>query len=107
MSELLSMVLRVTVFLLVAALATNLFGGTDYKKYFQYATGLIVIALVLSPILSFLKKDWKLENWIHDKVVTREAEEKEEEMRMLGKMWSQYQQEKGGDNPDGRNKETH
>ena len=68
---------------------------------------MIVIALVLSPILSFLKKDWKLENWIHDKVVTREAEEKEEEMRMLGKMWSQYQQEKEGDNPDGRNKETH
>lgn len=102
MTELLSMVQRVTVFLLIASLVTNLFGGTEYKKYFNYATGLIVIALVLTPILSFFKKDWKIENWIHERVVTREAEEKEEEMRLLGEMWSGYQQKSEEESSDGR-----
>lgn len=107
MAELLSMVQRVTVFLLIASLAANLFGGTEYKKYFNYAAGLIVIALVLAPVLSFFKKDWKLESWIHERVVTREAEEKEEEMRLLGEMWNDYQQKSEEEEPDGGMEENH
>ena len=41
------MVRQVVVFLLLAALLTNLFMGTEYKKYFTYVTSLIVILLVL------------------------------------------------------------
>ena len=36
------MVRQVVVFLLLAALLTNLFMGTEYKKYFTYVTSLIV-----------------------------------------------------------------
>ncbi len=106
MTELLSMVQRVTVFLLIASLVTNLFGGTEYRKYFSYAAGLIVIALVLTPVISLLKKDWNMENWIHERVVTREVEEKEEEMRLLGEMWSSYQHKSEEENSDGRVKEN-
>lgn len=50
------MVRQVVVFLLLAALLTNLFMGTEYKKYFTYVTSLIVILLVLVPVLGFF---WK------------------------------------------------
>lgn len=52
------MVRQVVVFLLLAALLTNLFMGTEYKKYFTYVTSLIVILLVLVPVLGiFLEKE--------------------------------------------------
>ena len=50
------MVRQVVVFLLLAALLTNLFMGTEYKKYFTYVTSLIVILLVLVPVLGFFGK---------------------------------------------------
>ena len=50
------MVRQVVVFLLLAALLTNLFMGTEYKKYFTYVTSLIVILLVLVPVLGFLER---------------------------------------------------
>lgn len=63
MQEILSMVQRVTVFILVSTLVTNIFSGTEYKKYLQYAVGLIVIVLVVSPIFRLLDKGIDLRQW--------------------------------------------
>lgn len=63
MQEILSMVQRVTVFILVSTLVTNTFSGTEYKKYLQYAVGLIVIVLVVSPIFRLLDKGIDLRQW--------------------------------------------
>lgn len=63
MQEILSMVQRVTVFILVSTLVTNIFSGTEYKKYLQYAVGLIVIVLVVSPIFRLLDKGIDLHQW--------------------------------------------
>ncbi len=63
MQEILSMVQRVTVFILVSTLVTNIFSGTEYKKYLQYAVGLIIIVLVVSPIFRLLDKGIDLRQW--------------------------------------------
>ncbi len=57
------MVQRVTVFILIATLVTNIFSGTEYKKYLQYAMGLIVIVLVVSPFFKLISRGIDLREW--------------------------------------------
>lgn len=94
MNAILSMIQRVTIFVLAATLLTNLFAGTEYKKYFQYATGLIVIALVISPIVSFFSDDADISQWVSQAVLDQRAEQTEEEMRMLGEKYEKSVEEK-------------
>ena len=63
MQEILTMVQRVTVFILISTLVTNLFSGTEYKKYLQYAVSLIVIVLIISPFFELLNKGIDLHQW--------------------------------------------
>lgn len=63
MREILLMVQRVTVFILIATLVTNIFSGTEYKKYLQYAMGLIVIVLVVSPFFKLISRGIDLREW--------------------------------------------
>ena len=63
MQEILFMVQRVTVFILIATLVTNIFSGTEYKKYLQYAMGLIVIVLVVSPFFKLISRGIDLREW--------------------------------------------
>lgn len=89
MGEILLMVKRVTVFLLGATMLTRLFGGTEYKKYLDYAAGLILIALVAAPFLAVFGKDTSLENWVFKGVFEQRTEEMREEMRLLGAEYEQ------------------
>ena len=63
MQEILLMVQRVTVFILIATLVTNIFSGTEYKKYLQYAMGLIVIVLVVSHFFKLIIRGIDLREW--------------------------------------------
>ena len=63
MKEILLMEQRVTVFILIATLVTNIFSGTEYKKYLQYAMGLIVIVLVVSPFFKLISRGIDLREW--------------------------------------------
>ena len=81
------MVRQVVVFLLLAALLTNLFMGTEYKKYFTYVTSLIVILLVLVPVLGFFGKGkvWE-KNYILSEN-KQQVEQTKEEIRLLGEKY--------------------
>lgn len=63
MQEILAMVQRVAVFILISTLVTDIFSGTEYKKYFQYATGLIVIILVMTPVFRLLQGEFDIREW--------------------------------------------
>lgn len=96
MSEILIMVKRVSVFLLGATVLNRLFFGTEHKKYLEYATGLILIALVAAPFLSVFGKDTSLGDWISRGIYDSRAEETKEEIRLLGKeyeqsVWERYE----------------
>lgn len=96
MNEILIMVKRVSVFLLGATVLNRLFFGTEHKKYMEYATGLILIALVAAPFLSVFGKDTSLGDWISKGIYDSRAEETKEEIRLLGKeyeqsVWERYE----------------
>ena len=84
------MVRQVVVFLLLAALLTNLFMGTEYKKYFTYVTSLIVLV----PVLGFFGKGkvWE-ENYILAEN-KQQVEQTKEEIRLLGKKYEKQMKEK-------------
>ena len=88
------MVRQVVVFLLLAALLTNLFMGTEYKKYFPYVTCLIVILLVLVPVLGFFGKGkvWE-KNYILSEN-KQQVEQTKEEIRLLGEKYEKQMKEK-------------
>ncbi|MCH5251682.1 MAG: stage III sporulation protein AF [Lachnospiraceae bacterium] len=85
MGTVLSMLQRVSIFILAASLVTNLFAETEYKKYFQYATGLIIIALVATPLLALSGEENDLGSWVKKGVFDEKTKEMEEHIRMLGK----------------------
>lgn len=98
MGEILIMVKRVSVFLLGATVLNRLFMGTEYKKYMEFATGLILIALLAAPFLSVFGKDTSFEVWLSKGIFDSRAEETKEEIRLLGKeyeesVWERYEKQ--------------
>lgn len=89
LSTILDMVKKVTVFLLAATLCTNLFSGSEYRKYFNFATGLIVIVLVLTPVLTVFQKDNDMKDILLKAVSGQREQQAEEEIKMLGKRYEQ------------------
>ena len=83
------MIRHVVVFLLIAALISNLFMGTEYKKYFSYATSLIVVVMVLIPFMQFLGKDQDWRNYLLQADYRQQAEQTKEEIRLLGEEYEQ------------------
>ncbi len=84
MTDIVNMIKNVTFFLLAATLIANLFADTEYKKYFLYAAGLIVISLALSPVWSLLGKTEDFAGYLRQAMDSQQAEEIEEQMRILG-----------------------
>lgn len=89
MESILEMVSHVVVFLLLAALLGNLFMGTEYKKYFSYATSLIVVILVLLPMMKLLGKGGDWQNYLLQADYRQEAEQTQRQIQLLGKEYEQ------------------
>lgn len=83
MRELLAVVQRVTVFLLIATLFFDLFSGTEYKKYFQYTAGLIVILMILAPVLDVLQKGIHPGKITYGEEIREQVERQEEKIMEL------------------------
>lgn len=93
MEPILEMVRHVVFFLLVATLIGNLFMGTEYKKYFSYATSLIVVVMVVVPLMQFLNRDEDWKDYLLQADYRQQAEQTKEEIRLLGKEYEKKVQE--------------
>lgn len=89
MESILEMIRHVVVFLLIAAMISNLFMGTEYRKYFSYATSLIVVVMVLVPFMQFLGKDGDWEAYLLQADYRQQAEQTKGEIRLLGETYEQ------------------
>ncbi len=89
MEEILVMVQRVTVFILAATLLANLFQGTEYKKYFSFATGLIVIALVLTSVMSAFQREDAMGQMLNRFTLDQKQREEMEEIRLFGEEYEE------------------
>ncbi len=89
MEEILVMVQRVTVFILIATLLANLFQGTEYKKYFSFAMGLIVIALVMTSVMSVFQREDAMGQMLNQFTLDLEQREEMEEIRLFGEEYEE------------------
>ncbi len=89
MEEILVMVQRVTVFFLIATLLANLFQGTEYKKYFSFAMGLIVIALVMTSVMSVFQREDAMGQMLNQFTLDQEQREEMEEIRLFGEEYEE------------------
>ena len=89
MESILEMVRHVVVFLLLASLIGTLFMGTEYKKYFSYATSLVVVIMVLVPLMQLLGKEKEWQDYLLQADYRQEVERTKEEIQLLGKEYEQ------------------
>lgn len=84
METITEMMRNVVVFLLIASLIGNLLTGSEYRKYLSYATGLIVMVMVLVPALTLLGKDRDWRDYLVQSDYQKKAEDTEREITILG-----------------------
>lgn len=84
MKTLIEMIRHVVVFLLIASLIGNLLVEGEYRKYLSYATGLIVMVMVLVPVLSLLGKEKNWQDYLVQADYQQQAEETRKQIALLG-----------------------
>jgi hypothetical protein len=97
MDTILEVVQKVTAFVLVFSVLSNLFARTKYVSYFRFVEGLILILLVLSPLFSWLTGEQVLTDYLQENILESEASFSEEELlsieekreEMLKNEWKQ------------------
>lgn len=57
MESIYSWLKTVVIFMIFLTILTNLLGKSDFKKYINVATGLLLVLVTVSPILQFLTQD--------------------------------------------------
>lgn len=96
MESIYQMVKQVTVFILLSSALIRLTDGTEYRKYMEFASGLIVIALVTGPVFSLFSKGDTWKEQLLSEIAGYEVAQIEQEMEVLGvdyeeKLWSGYE----------------
>lgn len=84
MDTIIEMIRHIVVFILIASLIGNLLVDGEYRKYLSYATGLIVMVMVLVPVLSLMGKERNWEDYLIQADYRQKAEETKKEIAMLG-----------------------
>ena len=84
MDIIMEMMRHVVVFLLIASLIGNLLTGSEYRKYLSYATGLIVMVMVLVPVLTLLGKNGDWRDYLVQSDYQKKVEDTEREITILG-----------------------
>lgn len=100
MQDVLNMVRQVTFFLLIATLLVNLLSGSEYKKYIQYAVGLIVMVMVVTPVLKIVHRGFEVSFYDETSEIQEEIKEQEKKMRELENEYEEEMMRKG-ELPDG------
>lgn len=103
------MIRHVVVFLLLASLVSNLLVEQEFRKYVSFATGLIVMVMILLALLSFMGKenDWK--GYLIEAEYQQKAEETRKKIEMFGEQMEERMGEefRKGMNEDGAMEEVH
>lgn len=80
MEQIFGVVRQVTVFLLIVTALERFGGNVQYRRYIEFAAGLIVIAIVLSPVLNLFDGKRSFSGWLDSCLAGQEVGQIEQEM---------------------------
>ena len=89
MEEVINMIRRVVAFLFVAVVLSNLFAGSEYRKYLSYATGLITVLLILVPVWQWLDEDKTWKDYLVQSSYEQKMVETKGEIERLGEQYEE------------------
>lgn len=89
MEEVINMIRRVVAFLFVAVVLSNIFAGSEYRKYLSYATGLITVLLILMPIWQWMGKEKNWEDYFVQSSYEQKMVETKGEIERLGEQYEE------------------
>lgn len=89
METIMDMIRHVVVFLLLASMVSNLLVEQEYRKYISFATGLIVMVMVLVPVLSLMGKDQDWKDYLIEADYQQRAEGTRKEIEMFGEQYEE------------------
>lgn len=86
---------NIVVFMILNTLIMNVFGDSNYKKYIRLVTGMILVIIVISPIIDFLRMSDKVDHLFEVSVFTADTSEFKSELKMMEEkeqrvIWEQY-----------------
>ncbi|MDR1700487.1 MAG: stage III sporulation protein AF [Lachnoclostridium sp.] len=98
MTEIIHMVRNVTLFLIIGNILSNLFSGSHYRKFFTFIIGVIVVAMVITPVFTILKNDYVFEEYLKKSILSIEKSEMETDIQREGKameerIWTEYEEQ--------------
>ncbi|MBH1940201.1 stage III sporulation protein AF [Mobilitalea sibirica] len=73
MNEIYEWIKNIVIYMILNTIIMNLLGNSSYKKYVSIVSGMILVLIVVSPIMRFLKIDEKMDFYIRSNDFTVEA----------------------------------
>lgn len=97
MEAIIKMVQNITAFLLISGIIGSMLKKSSYRKYFSYVSGLVVLILFLSPVMSLLAGKSVVKTEFNSSRYKKEKEEFLQELEVISEkskqeMISQYEE---------------
>lgn len=74
---------NIVVYMILNTIIMNLLGRSNYKKYVNVASGMILVIIVISPLLSLLKLDDKIDYFFQTNHMVMESSEFENQLQYV------------------------
>lgn len=88
MGELYTWIRNLVIYMILNTIIMNLLGNSSYKKYIGIVSGMILVLLVISPLMRFLKIDENLNYYLQSNEFTVEASDFKNDLRRMEEMQS-------------------
>ncbi len=75
MAEVYSWVKNIIIFLVLTTIISNLLGKSNYKKYINLITGIILVLFVISPLLKLFQLEDTLDYFLSSNLLVTDAED--------------------------------
>lgn len=83
MGEIYEWIRNIVIYLILNTIIMNLLGNSSYKKYISIVSGMILLLIVVSPFMKFLKMDEILDYYLNANIYRSDVADYKKELRLM------------------------
>lgn len=97
MGELYNWIRNIVIYMILNTIIMNLLGNSSYKKYISIVSGMILVLIVVSPLMKYLKMEDSLDYYLQSNEFSVETSDFENELKnmeekQLEEVFADYQE---------------